>query len=174
MYATPTELAGYLQKDLDTYSATQALTNASAEFSEAAQVWFAAQTTTWTTTICADTRVFLPYKPVTAVSQVRVNGVVVTGWTLINGVLYSPTGFGSLGVFPPDVLAVDLTHGYTSVADDAKGAVLRMAGRQYEQPVSGVSMEQIDDYSVRYDGKPIYVHEDPSVVVNRYRGVVFA
>lgn len=173
-YATESELAGFLQRDVDTYSASQALTLASGEFSAACGVWFAAQTVTWTTEICADTRVFLPFRDVTAVSAVRVNGVTVTGWTLINGVLYQPVGFGSLGVFPPDVLAVDLTYGRTSVPDDAKKAVLQMAGQRYEAPLANVSMEQIDDFLVRYDGKPVIANEDPAVVIARYRGFVFA
>jgi hypothetical protein len=175
MYATPTELAGFLQKDLDTYSATQALTLASADFSTAACTWFASQTATYTRAAEGCYSIYLPAHPVTAVTQVRLNGVVVTSaWTLIGDVVYSSSAFGASNGFPPDKLEIDYTFGYTTVPDDVKGAVLKMAGRQYQQPTPGVSMEQIDDYVVRYDGKPIYVSEDPTTVIARYRPVAVA
>jgi hypothetical protein len=45
-YATASELASYLQKDLDTATAVQALTLASADFSNAADTWFTPTTVT--------------------------------------------------------------------------------------------------------------------------------
>ncbi|HEX5997505.1 MAG TPA: hypothetical protein VFY84_20395, partial [Jiangellales bacterium] len=131
--------------------------------------------TGYTVPIYGDTRVYLPNRPVTAVLQVRVNGVVVTGWTLIGGVLYHASGFGALGSFPPDVLAVDYTHGYTTVPDDVKKAVLKLAADEYDNPTR-VQSESIDDYVVRYDpaNKIDPGFESPETVAARYRGVVFA
>jgi hypothetical protein len=155
MYATPAELAGRLQKDLDTYTATQALTLASGDFSVAADTWFAPTAVTWTTDVYGETLLRLPYRSVTAVSAVRVNGVVVTGWSLRNGRLYRAAGFGSWSSLQPDVAEVDLTHGLTAPSDDVKRAVLDMAAADYDNPTK-VASEQVDDYRITYyTGTPI-------------------
>jgi hypothetical protein len=155
MYATPTELAGRMQQDLDTYSATQALTLASGEFSVAADMWFVPTAVTWTTDVHGETLLRLPYRAVTAVSAVRVNGVVVTGWSLRNGRLYRAAGFGSWSSLQPDAAEIDLTHGLTAATDDVKRAVLDMAAADYESPVK-VASERVDDYQVTYyTGTPI-------------------
>lgn len=150
LYATAAELAGYRQEDLDTYSATQALTLASAEFSRVAQTVFSATTVTWSTIVDGCTELQLPYNDVTAVSAVRINGVSITGWTLRLGVLYRAAGFGYRGAFPPSLADADLTYGQTAVPDDAKLAVLEIANGVYEHP-AGWTSETIDDYTVRYD-----------------------
>lgn len=149
-YATASELAAYLQADLDTSSANQSLTLASGEFSAAADTWFASQSTTYTTTGTRATNVILPFKPIIAVSEVRLNSDVITGYTLIGQVLYRAAGFGTYTPTVPDLLEVDLTYGYTSVPDDVKLAVLEIAASMYENPTAAVS-ERIDDYTVRYD-----------------------
>jgi hypothetical protein len=175
MYATPTELAGRLEKDLDTYTATQALTLASAEFSAAADTWFSSTSVTWTASSYGCTELELPYYPVTAVSAVRVNGVTVTGWSLRNGTLYRSAGFGYRYSWPPDVIDVDLTHGYTSVPDDVKRAVLDMAAADYDNPTK-VASEQVDDYRITYyNGTPIAPSGRPwAEVAASYRGLLVA
>lgn len=149
LYATASELASYLQQDLDTSTATLALTTASALFAREADTAFTATTTTWVTTGGAGTDIELPFRPVTAVSAVRLNGVVITGWTLRANALWRSAGFGTYYAFPPDELAVDLTYGYTSVPDDVKQAVLEMAAGVYHNPTGAIS-ETIDDYTVRF------------------------
>ena len=173
-YATPEELASYLQKDLDTSTANQALTLASGTFASEADTYFTAQTVTWSTTICYVAAVELPFKPVTAVSAVRVNGVAVTGWTLRKNALYRPAGFGTWNYYIPDLLEVDLTHGYTTVPDDVKLAVLEIAGGLYENPTSIVASESIDDYTVRYNGKPVTPGRPWRDVAADYRGILVA
>jgi hypothetical protein len=173
-YALASELAAYLQSDVDTASANQALTLASGEFSAAADTWFAAQSVTWVTTGTRHTNVILPFKPVTAIDEVRINGVAVTGWTLINSVLYRAAGFGSYSPSVPDLLEVDLTHGYTTVPDDVKLAVLEIASGMYSNPTSAVS-ERIDDYTVRYDPNYKIVPGRPwRDVAAAYRGSLIA
>lgn len=153
-YATASDLANFLQIDpasINTITANLVLTLASGEFSRAADAWWVPQTTTYKRVGTYATQLVLPFDPVTAVSAVRINGVTVTGYTLIVNTLYRPAGFG-LGVpniNPPDSLEVDLTYGYASVADDVKGAVLDMGAQVYMSPDSGVVSEQIDDYAVR-------------------------
>lgn len=151
MYATPANLNDYLQATVPVATATLALEKASAVFSTRAGVWWAPQTVTYTATALGYRQLFLPFRPVTAVSAVRVNGTVVasTSYRLIRSVLYSSTGFGAPLAFPPDLLEVDLTHGYTTPTDDVVGVVLEMAAAAVNSPDLSVVQEQIDDYSVK-------------------------
>lgn len=175
MYATPTELAGYLQKDLDTYSATQALTLASGEFAAAADTAFSATTVTWPTQGGPGTDIEIPYRPATAVSQVRLNGSVITGWTLRHNALWRSTGFGTWYAFPPDLVEVDLTYGYTTVPDAVKLAVLEIAAGIYEHPDSTLQSESIDDYRwTRFTGTPILPGRPWREVAADYRGISVA
>jgi hypothetical protein len=149
-YATAVELAGYLQQDVDTYTANLVLSLASGSFSETAGTWFTAQTATFTTlgTLCRSIR--LPFRPVTAISAIRINGVTVTGYTLIKNTVYRPVGFGTPYTLVPDKVEIDLTHGYTSVPDDVKAAVLETAAAGYLQANATVLSERIDDYAVTF------------------------
>lgn len=173
-YATAVELAAYMQDDLDTASANQALQLASWEFSAAADTWFAAQTATYTTTGTRATNIIVPFKPIIAVDEVRINGLAVTGWTLIGQMLYRREGFGYYTTYVPDLLEVDLSHGYTTVFDDVKLAVLEIAAGMYGNPTSAVS-ERIDDYTVRYDPNYKIVPGRPwRDVAAAYRGSLIA
>jgi hypothetical protein len=149
-YATATELAGKLQKDLNTYSADQVLTLASALFSRVADMWFAPTTATYTTLGTWCSSIDLPFRPVTSVTQVRINAVVTTGWTLVKNTLYRPAGFGSACQVPPDKVEIDLVHGYTSPTDDVKAEVLDVAAQAYEIPNGAEIAMSIDDYAVKY------------------------
>jgi len=172
-YATESELASYLQQDLDTASATLALTLASGEFSAAAETWWTPTSTTYKATAYGNCEVDLPYKPVSAVSAVRINGNVITGWVLRGDTLYRAAGFGYRYGWPPDALEVDLTHGYATAPDDVKLATLEIASGLYDNP-SGVVSEAIDDYTVRYNGVPILPGRPWREVAAGYRGVLLA
>lgn len=150
LYATATELASYLQQDLDTATATLVLTVASGQFSLSADTQFASTAVTYTALGTPYMTLRLPFRPVIAVQAVRISGVTVSGYTLIRNTLYRAAGFGTPLANPPDVVEVDLTHGYTSVPDDVKAAVLDMAAQAYTVPVGAVISEQVDDYAVRY------------------------
>lgn len=172
-YATESELASYLQMDLDTASATLALTLASGEFSAAAETWWTPTSATYTMTGDGGSEIELPYRNVTAVTAVRVNGVTVTGWTLRVGTIYRLAGLGYRFAYPPDQVDIDLTHGYTTVPDDVKLATLEIAAGMYGNP-TGIVAETIDDYSVRYNGVPILPGRPWREVAAGYRGVLLA
>lgn len=174
LYATASELASYLQQDLDTATATLALQGASAQFARAADTAFVSTAVTWTVEGGPGTEIQLPYRPVISVAQVRLNGNVITGWTLRNGALYRLAGFGTWYAFPADELQVDLTYGYTTVPDDVKLAVLELAGGLYQRPDSGVQSETIDDYTIRYSGTPISPGRPWRDVAADYRGMLVA
>lgn len=177
LYATPSELASYLQKDLDTASASLVLTVVSGRFTREAEWAFTATNVTWSTTDAGGcTELEPPYRPITAVSAVRVNGVAVTGWVLRAGVLYRTAGFGYRYGYPPDLVEVDLTHGDTSVPDDVKGAVLETAAQAYDVPVSALASESIDDYAVRYvtTGGGVQLTKSAADLAAGYRGPLVA
>ena len=175
-YATASELAGYLQQDVDTYTANQALTLASSQFSQAACTWFAATSATYTTLGTPSVSIRLPFQPVTAVSAVRINGSTVTGYTLIKDTLYRASGFGTSCAIPPDKVEIDLTYGYTSVPDDVKAAVIETAAAAYSVPVSAVTSEAIDDYQVRYSaaGGGVQLTASALKLAEQYRGTLAA
>ncbi len=150
LYATEAELALYLQQTLVPATATLVLTVASGQFSRFADTQFESTAATYTTVGTPRNNIILPFRPVIAVQAVHINGVTVTGYTLIRNVLYRPAGFGTPLASPPDAVAVDLTYGYTSVPDDVKAAVLDMAAQAYTVPVGAVISETIDDYAARY------------------------
>lgn len=171
-YASREELGAYLQQEIDNSTADIVLQLSSGAFSEAANTWFAAQTATYVTLGTPATAIRLPYRPVTAVSAVRINGLVVTGYTLIRNVLYRQMGFGTSWTVPPDKVEIDLTHGYTSVPDDVKAAVLETAASAYQQAVGNVQSEKIDDYWVTYaeGGGGLHLTSDARTLAMSYCG----
>lgn len=175
-YATAAELESYLQKDLNAASANLVLQVASAEFSRAADTMWEETFVTWSTLGRGQVVLEPPYRPVVAVAEVRVNSAVVTGWSLVVGKLYLSTGFGASGSFPPDLVEVDLTHGYTAVTDDVKGAALEVAAQAYEQPVGAIVSESIDDWAVRYatSGGGMQLTKAAAELAAGYRGVLIA
>lgn len=179
MYATPSELASYLQKDVDTATATLVLTIASDLFANRANTRFEANSVTYSvpsTDGTANYRIYLPHTPVTAVSAVRINGTAITDFTRIGNVLYRLIGFGFCWAFPPDLIEVDYTHGYTTVPDEVKGAVLETAAQAYDVPVSAVVGESIDDYAVKYATAGGGLQLTPSArdLASMYRGTLVA
>lgn len=151
---TPTRLAGYLQKDLDTYSATLAVDAASQVFETEADTKFSSTAATYTCEGYGQNVIVLPKQPVIAVASVTVDGVAVTDYARRGASLYRIVRWGGTSYYAADV-AISYTYGYTTVPADVELAVLQLAADVYEHPVSNVSMEQIDDYLVRYDGNPV-------------------
>jgi hypothetical protein len=179
MYASPSELASYLQKDVDTATATLVLTIASDLFANRANTRFESNSVTYSVPSVdgtANYRVYLPHTPVIAVSAVRINGTAITDYSRIGNVLYRLIGFGFCWAFPPDLIEVDYTHGYTTVPDEVKGAVLETAAQAYEIPAAAVIAESIDDYAVKYatTGGGLQLTSSAQDLACSYRGVLVA
>lgn len=158
---TVSELASYLQRDVDTSSATLAKESAQAIVRQYAQQEFTS--TTYTGALLPiDVQgwgyvVNFPQRPVTAVTSVAVNG---TTYTL--GADYAWNGFApyirladvesSTANFADDPVAtVTYTAGFSTVPADVKAVALAVAARQYDNP-TGVRQQSIDDYSVTRAG----------------------
>lgn len=181
MYATVAELASFLQKDLDTATATLALQTASQLFSTRANTMFNSTTVTYQTEGLGYRQLQLPFRPVTAVSAVRIvnpntGTQTITDYARIKTVLYRLIGFGVPGAFPPDMVEVDLTYGYATVPDDVKGVVLETAAAAYQGPDITVASESIDDYSVKMAANTGGMSLSPAAVAlaDLYRGTIAA
>ena len=148
LYVTASELASYLKQDVDTATATLNIQTLSAMFSTRAATAFTPTSITWEIEGLGYAQLIIPYKPIISVSAIRINGVAITDYTRVRSKLYRLAGFGTPGQFPPDVVEVDLTHGYATPPDDVRGAVLESAGAAYSSPDITVQSESIDDYSV--------------------------
>lgn len=176
-YATAEELASYLQvPSVDTITANLVLTVASGQFSQSACTWFEPTAVTYTTTGTVGSSIRLPFRPVTAVSAVRINGVAVTGWTLVKNSLWRAAGFGTSCKVPPDEVEIDLIHGLTDPTDDVKGAVLETAATAYTAPIGAVLGEKIDDYEIRVSASAggVELTSAAQKLAQQYRGTFAA
>lgn len=176
-FATPTELAGFLQRDLDTYSATQALDIASQNIRTACG-WSISQeiVTAQEFDGTGNQSIFINTLNLTAVASVVAAGVTLTaadykfyryGW-LRRIYAYWPCF--------PKIVAVTYTHGYATVPDDVKGACLVMAGAKYEEPSGRLrsrsdtvgSVTESRTYATGLSAALLPV-DDPEAVIARYR-----
>lgn len=175
--ANPTELAGFLQQDLDTYAATQALDIASQNIRTACG-WSISQETVTAQEFdgAGSQSIFINTLNLTAVSSVVADGATLTSTD------YRFYRYGWLrrvyACWPcfPKLVTVSYTHGYATVPDDVKGACLVLAGAKYETPggrlrsytdtVGGVTESRT--YATGSPAAVIPV-DDPEAVIARYR-----
>lgn len=163
---TVSELASYLQRDLDTSSAT--LARDSAQAIVRGYCHQELSSTTYTDAllpISVETVdgiggsyvVRFPQQPVTAVTSVAVSGV-----TYVSGTDYAWNGYApfirlrsverssdTFEYYP--VATVTYTAGFATVPAEVKAVALSIAARQYDNP-TGIRQQTIDDYSVTRAG----------------------
>lgn len=162
MLATPEDLASLLQQDVDTATATLLI--------EAGTAVVQAITGQRIVQVVNDVMVldldeydggpylYLPERPVTAVSAAAIGATVVTDYTtqLRRGRLWRAYGWRSTLVrYPqqPSQATITNTHGYAPGHQRlqlGRSAVLGLAAAVYANP-GGATREQIDDYSVAYE-----------------------
>jgi hypothetical protein len=176
MLATPSELASFLQKDVDTASATLALEIATG-LVQAACGQRLVQVLNDVVVLDRDHYdcgpwLDLPQRPVTAVSSVVVGATAVTDHTvqLGRGRLYRAYGWRSATLFgyaTPSTVTVTYSHGFATGdrrLQLARSAVLALASVAYENP-NGATSEQIDDYAVRYEAAGARMEASPSLAM---------
>jgi hypothetical protein len=154
MYATVADLASFLKQEVDNSTATLALTKASALFDQRSRTHFGSSvSTTYSKPGTGRTEIVMPLGPLIAVSAVRVAGVTLTAgsdYTVIEQSVFRRMGFGIPWRFPPDLVEVDYTYGYTgTIPDDVAAAVLETAAAAYQSPDLTTVSEQIDDYRIQ-------------------------
>jgi hypothetical protein len=151
---TPSELASFLQMDLDTASAVLVIEMATGKIQAACgQRIIGATTTALIDVDFCDWGPWLslPQSPVRSVATVLIDGVAVTDYLVRMQKLYRVVGWNSSASAPTQV-SVTYTHGYPAGAQGlqlARDMCLGLAGAGYGNP-SAAQAEQIDDYRVTY------------------------
>lgn len=174
MLVTVPELASFLQKDLDTASATLAIEIATGLVQGAAEQRIVRVVDD---TVVLDLDQYdcglwlsLPERPVVAVGAVLVGATAVTDFTaqLRRGRLYRAYGWRSATLpswSAPSTVTVTYTHGYATgdqKLQPARAAVFSLAEVAYENP-TGATSEQIDDYTVRYEAAAARLEAAPAL-----------
>lgn len=166
-FATPADLAAYLQREpfaggAETASAQLALDIAtSAIVAETGQTFEAVVDDEIVLDTHGDGDVYLPQRPVTAVASVvtRDRGAVATTTRTLNTefeVRGHRLRWVGLGAGWPYEVTVVYSHGYQTIPDDVKGATLALAAEIYTNP-EGLASSALDDSNDHHewqDGSP--------------------
>lgn len=152
---TPTELASFLQQDLDLSTANLVINLATAKVQAACGQRLIAATSTAVIGVpfwSCEFELELPQLPVRTVSSVAIDGTAVTDYYLRSQKLWRALGWQTSAVAPSQVTVV-YSHGYDAGAQGlelARDMTLALAGAGYISPGGAVASEQIDDYRVTY------------------------
>lgn len=158
MLATPSELASYIQSDLDTATATLAL--------EMSTGWIQREVGHRVLEVVNDTItldggdriVYLPGRPVVSVGTVTTTDRYGTVETPALGVDYRVRDYRLIrsGCVWPEVVTVVYTHGYGAgaVPQVIRGICLSAASRVYSNP-DGIRQETVGGVSMTYN-TPLY------------------
>jgi len=170
LLADPTQLAGYMQRDLDTYTAELAIQIASGAIRrylrgqqivavDADLIILNPRPTLWPIT---GRIVTLPQRPVTDVTLVETTtyGLAYAQWVaadptqylvdMPNGTVTLRDGIGIVWPVEPGTVRVTYSHGLDEVPDDLMGVCLGTAARIINfNP--GIQSEKLGNYDVRYE-----------------------
>jgi hypothetical protein len=170
--ATPTDLASYLQKDVDTSTATLLVECATAVVQEACGGQRIVEVDADTLTVMGSTDSWLPLPqiPVISVASVSVDGLVLTvgaDYKLVGAKLWRIQGWQMDRAWPwygpqtpwstwyqqPSLVSIVYSHGIPpgdQRLQFARASVLGLAGGVYNG-TPGRTSESIDDYSVTFE-----------------------
>lgn len=148
--ATPSDLASFLQQDLDASTANLLVECATGVVQAATGQRIVRATTTPSIPGVFSRWLDLPQWPVVSVATVELDGEVITDWSLIGVRLWRPAGWQASS--RPSVVEPTYTHGYhptDQMLQLARGAVLSLCAPFYDNP-AGASSVKIDDYAATY------------------------
>ena len=191
-FATPEDLATFLEHTVDTARAELLLEQASAAIRSYTNTTFDLMTTAVRTVVAADhAKLYLrPVITVTSVAKVNPDLTVapITGWVFdgidtiygLNQMRWITNPFSVATAYPylypiPTTAEITYTHGYATVPSDVKAVCVGMAGRVYETPAAGaITMEHIGDYSykvaeIRGEGRLLALQADEKEMLDLYR-----
>lgn len=161
MLATPSDLASYMQSDLDTATATLALETATGWIQREVGHRVLEVTNETITLDGGDHTIYLPGRPVTAVGAVATTDNYGTVENPVLNIDYRVRGYrlirsGYRTVWPEKVDVV-YSYGYNSasVPQVIRGICLSAAARVYSNP-SGVKQETVGAVTMIYN-TPLYV-----------------
>lgn len=156
-FATASDLASYLQQDVDTATAELLLDLATGAI-QSATGQTVEQVTDDAVTVAAPSgeKLVLPERPASTPTLVKVDGSAVTDYyadvpddPLEPTVLYRPGGWEAWDSVTGTLLRVEVTytHGYATIPAEIKGICLDVAARAYRNPEGLRSRERaVDDY----------------------------
>lgn len=148
--ATPSDLASFLQQDLDASTAGLLIECATGVIQATTGQRIVRATTTPSIPGTCGQWLNLPQWPVVSVATVELGGAVITDWSLIGVRLWRAGGWQPSGT--PVVAEPTYTHGYAP-ADQAlqfaRSAVMSLCAPFYSNP-GGASSVKIDDYAETY------------------------
>jgi hypothetical protein len=183
MLATPSDLASYLQADLDTATATVAL--------EVVTGWVQGELGQRIVQVTNDIAVFdggdrilyLPERPVSSVSSVSTTDYQGTTTTAVLNTDYRVRGYrlvwSGYGWAWPELVTVTYTHGYAAgtIPQGIRGACLSAAARMYQNPES-LRSETVGNVSWTAAGSGVDVGpgltEAERLELSRYSAVMVA
>jgi hypothetical protein len=178
--ASPSDLAAFLQADVDTASATIYLESATGLIQAYTQQTLEYVEDDTVTLLPSEGRIVLPERPVVDVTSVA--GLPAGGWTLVRdtllpGPVYSYmwelddiiTGNVTWTPMSMPTIAVTYSHGFQVIPKDLRGLCLSVAARLYANP-SSVEMESVGQVQTRYSQKGgMDLTEVERRLANRYR-----
>lgn len=168
--AAPEDLASLLERDLDRYKAEMVIECGTAVVQEAAGNQRLVQVVDDPGTIMGttDSWLDLPQRPVTAVSDVTIDGVAIaagrSGYLHIGNRLWRACGWATYWG-EPSIIGYVSTHGYVTGSQDlqlARNAVLGLVRGLFDNE-SGALRVAIDDYSAAYDAMSASMDASPNL-----------
>lgn len=158
---TLSELASYLQRDLDTASAQLASDMAHGRIRGWTRQTLTVATSTDPLPIDRDTLIVrMPERPVSSIASVVINGTAIAanvwggyawdGYSNEFQVALLPVVASTI-IRPWPRAVVTYTHGFATPPDDLKDVALSVAARIYDNP-RGLRQESIDDYAYTRGG----------------------
>lgn len=148
--ATPSDLASWLQQDLDASTAGLLLECATGVIQATVGQRIVRATTTPSLPGTCGQWLNLPQWPVVSVASVELDGTAITDWELIGVRLWRAGGWQPSGT--PVVVEPTYTHGYASndqALQFGRSAALSLCAPFYSNP-GGASSVKIDDYAETY------------------------
>lgn len=167
--AEPEDLASLLEKDLDAYKAVMLIECATAIVQEAAgnQRIVEVEDDPGEQMGTTDSWLWLPQRPVTAISDVEIDGealTVDTDFKRFGSRLWRKCGWAECWS-EPSTITYTYTHGHAAGSQDlqlARSAVLGLVKGLFDNP-TGAVREAIDDYSVAYEAMAAQMEASPYV-----------
>lgn len=153
---TPSELASFLQQDLDTATATLLIEMATGKIQAACGQRLIQATSTFVIDVAWgswSSWLDLPQWPVQSVASVKIDGTTYSDWVLRSQRLWRLGGWSLSASAPSQVTVAGCVHGYPDGSQGlqlARDMCLALAGAGYGNPGGSASSEQIDDYRVTY------------------------
>lgn len=174
--ASPSDLASFLQEDVDTATATLLMETATGiiQATVGQRIVQVIDDVVVLDLEACDRSLWLdlPQRPVTAVSAVMVGATAVPSGDyavqLSRGRLWRRTGWKlatTMSWLAPSTVTVTYTHGYPAGdqrLQAARQAALSLASSAYANP-SGATREQIDDYQVAYEAMSARMDAAPAL-----------